>query len=95
MCPTYDDRWELRTRALGCKVSSMTLMTCLGTILCTLAGLLLLMAVVKAARVICAPFAGSGGYEIVLNDADEHNVEALRRAKRAWQDRIAHSTDSR
>ena len=35
ICPTMSERWELRTRTLGCHVSTITLLACIVSILST------------------------------------------------------------
>jgi len=45
VCPHWAERWELRTRPLGCYCSTITFLTSLVTILCTIVGLFLLYGV--------------------------------------------------
>jgi len=42
ICPHWAERWELRTKTLGCYCSTITLFTALITILCTIVGLVIL-----------------------------------------------------
>jgi hypothetical protein len=35
ICPLWSERWELRTRPLGCHVSTITLLTCIVSVLVT------------------------------------------------------------
>jgi hypothetical protein len=36
ICPHWAERWEVRARPLGCHVSTITALTALGTVACTL-----------------------------------------------------------
>ncbi|CAK7201067.1 hypothetical protein SEUCBS139899_003768 [Sporothrix eucalyptigena] len=50
MCPHWAERWELRTRPLGCQVSTITSLTALVAVAVTLAVVLLVWAVVVLVR---------------------------------------------
>jgi len=47
ICPHWAERWELRTRPLGCYCSTITLLTALITIACTVVALFVLYGVWK------------------------------------------------
>ncbi|KAI0468740.1 hypothetical protein F4859DRAFT_201208 [Xylaria cf. heliscus] len=52
-CPYWAERWEIRTRPLGCQVSTITTLTSLVTIACTLFVVLLVwLAGVAASRLV-------------------------------------------
>lgn len=50
ICPHWAERWELRTRPLGCQVSSITSLTAIVTIVSTLVFVLLMVSLVMAIR---------------------------------------------
>lgn len=50
ICPHWAERWELRTRPLGCQVSSITSLTAIVTIVSTLVFVLLMVSLVTAIR---------------------------------------------
>ncbi|KAI1496590.1 hypothetical protein F5X99DRAFT_63636 [Biscogniauxia marginata] len=50
ICPHWAERWEVRTRPLGCQVSTITTLTSLVTIVCTLVFILFVMLIVLAIR---------------------------------------------
>ncbi|KAL2165460.1 hypothetical protein VTH06DRAFT_758 [Thermothelomyces fergusii] len=51
ICPHRSERWELRTRPLGCRVSAITALSVLAAVASTLA----LVGLVCAAASVCAP----------------------------------------
>ncbi|KAI0446694.1 hypothetical protein F4803DRAFT_448472 [Xylaria telfairii] len=53
-CPHWAERWEIRTRPLGCHVSTITTLTSLVTIACTLLFVLLVWLAGVAARRLVA-----------------------------------------
>lgn len=84
ICPTYDDRWDLRTRTLGCHVNTLTVVTCIVTVVCTLLGLLLVTSLWNVLAWCFAPLRGnSGGWEVVK--LDQERVEAAGLVGRPWQ----------
>ncbi|UZP33748.1 hypothetical protein NXS19_001564 [Fusarium pseudograminearum] len=50
ICPHWAERWELRSRPLGCQVSSITSLTATITVASTLSFVLLIVLLVLAAR---------------------------------------------
>lgn len=50
VCPHWAERWELRTRPLGCQVSSITSITSIVSITSTLVFVLLVFLIVKGVR---------------------------------------------
>jgi hypothetical protein len=74
ICPTYDDRWDLRTKTLGCHVNTLTVFTCIITVVCTLLGLGLIAGIWKAVAYCFAPLEGAGGrgrgWRIALVEGD-------------------------
>ena len=64
ICPTYDDRWELRTAALGCAVSTATLLAIIITILATMLGFTILLGLHRALRSCLKPWSGRGGWVV-------------------------------
>ncbi|KAF1962553.1 hypothetical protein CC80DRAFT_512696 [Byssothecium circinans] len=71
ICATGPERFELRTGGLGCQVSTITFLTSIITIFCTLVGVLVLYGLIKAIRgIIFASKARNGGW-IVYGDGSE------------------------
>ncbi|KOS22019.1 hypothetical protein ESCO_002341 [Escovopsis weberi] len=50
VCPHWAERWELRTRPLGCQVSTITALTAAGAVSATLLAMLLIGGVIAALR---------------------------------------------
>ncbi|KAI0596667.1 hypothetical protein F4775DRAFT_594168 [Biscogniauxia sp. FL1348] len=50
ICPHWAERWEIRTRPLGCQVSTITTLTSLVTIASTLVFVLVVMSIVLATK---------------------------------------------
>ncbi|TVY73393.1 hypothetical protein LSUE1_G005427 [Lachnellula suecica] len=50
ICPIWSDRWELRTRTLGCHVSTITFLTCVISVLTTLVVIGLVVLEIKLGR---------------------------------------------
>jgi len=42
ICPLWSERWELRTRPLGCHISTITFLTCIVSVLSTFVVILLI-----------------------------------------------------
>ncbi|KAI8631769.1 hypothetical protein F5Y19DRAFT_375664 [Xylariaceae sp. FL1651] len=53
-CPHWAERWEIRTRPLGCHVSTITTLTSLATVACTLFSVLLIWLAGFAAKKLTA-----------------------------------------
>lgn len=62
VCPHWAERWELRTRPLGCQVSTITTLTSLVTIASTLLAVLLGFLAVLGARRLRAYAAAHPGW---------------------------------
>lgn len=85
ICPFESERFELRTKALGCGCSTTTLLSVIVTVFATLAALALLYGLVVALRAL-NPFLGTGraaGWEIQFKD-DGAVVEKAWRRKGPW-----------
>lgn len=61
ICPLWSERWELRTRTLGCGYSTTTLLSILVTVLATIAALALLYGIGLAVSRV-NPFLGTGNF---------------------------------
>lgn len=85
VCPHWSERWELRTKALGCGCSTTTLLAVLITILCTIVGLFVLYGLWKVmiwANRLFGP--GSyGGWSLEIDD-DGHSREGIWIRRRWW-----------
>lgn len=65
VCPHWAERWEIRTRPLGCQVSTITTLTSLVTIACTLlVALLGFLAVFGARRLRAYDMAHPGWWKV-------------------------------
>lgn len=91
ICPLASERWELRTKALGCGCSTTTLLSIIVTVFATIAGLLLLAALIWILTNL-NPFFGSGvvaGTELEVKEdgtREEHEWHrpGLGSRLRAW-----------
>jgi len=84
VCPHWSDRWELRTRTLGCGCSTLTILAILITIAATIAALSLLFGLYKILAWINS-FWGTGavgGYYIELTDDTNRSEGAWIRPRR-------------
>ncbi|PVI04318.1 hypothetical protein DM02DRAFT_518944 [Periconia macrospinosa] len=71
ICATGPERFELRTSGLGCQVSTITFLTSIVTIFCTLFGVLFLYGAVKLIQsIVFATRAARGGW-IIHGDGRE------------------------
>jgi len=50
ICPHWAERWDIRTRPLGCQVSTITSLTCIISVLSTLVFLLLSFLAIRGAQ---------------------------------------------
>lgn len=69
-CPLGQERFELRTRALGCGCSTATLLSVIVTVLGTIVALLLFYAIVLSIRALNRTY-GTGsaqGWEVEISD---------------------------
>ena len=65
ICATGPERFELRTSGLGCQVSTITFLTSLVTIFCTLFGVVVLYCLVKLIEgIVFASRARKGGWAV-------------------------------
>lgn len=86
ICATGPERFELRTKGLGCQVSTITFLTSLVTIGCTLFGVVVLYGVVLGVRNLRRVVWGwRGGWE-VYGDGRE-GVWVRRKGWRRWVSR--------
>ena len=69
ICPTYDDRWDFRTRTFGCHISTLTVFACFVTVICTLLGLLIVSGVVRTGACIWRTYGRSSGWEVSIDDS--------------------------
>lgn len=83
ICPHWAERWELRTKALGCGCSTTTLLTSIVTIFCTIAGLIVLYGVwvmlLWASRV-WGPGSWGGWYLEIEDDGKRKEATWVRRS---------------
>ncbi|KAL1304204.1 hypothetical protein AAFC00_000627 [Neodothiora populina] len=89
VCPLKAERWELRTRALGCGCSTTTLLSILVTILCTIVTMLLCYGIWRAQilqwlwRIL--GFGAWDGWERIENDDGTVTERAWRRGGSKWK----------
>jgi hypothetical protein len=87
-CPLAHERFELRTKTLGCGCSTATFLTLIVTVVSTILALLIMYAIVKCLRSVDRIY-GSGarrGWEIEIHD-DGSMSERLwvrRRSVKSW-----------
>jgi hypothetical protein len=61
ICPLgWQERWELRTKAFGCRCSTMTVMSVMVAVISTLCGILLLWAIAKGGKRMVRIWKGRG-----------------------------------
>lgn len=93
ICPLAAERWELRTKALGCGCSTTTLLSIIVTIFATIGALFVLIALGWLLKTL-NPFFGSGvvsGTELKPKEGPFHEEREWRRPGlgsklRAWMD---------
>jgi hypothetical protein len=86
ICATGPERFELRTSGLGCQVSTITFLTSIVTIFCTLLGVLVLYGVVKALKgIIFATKARKGGWVVHGDGSEEPWVRKSESWGRWWR----------
>ncbi|KAF2153502.1 hypothetical protein K461DRAFT_278314 [Myriangium duriaei CBS 260.36] len=75
ICPHWAERWELRTKALGCGCSTLTLLAVLITIVCTIAGLVILLGLYKVVVSMNRVwgFGALGGHYLELDDDNDND----------------------
>ncbi|KAI5211643.1 hypothetical protein E4T42_08176 [Aureobasidium subglaciale] len=67
VCPLASERYELRTKTLGCNCSTITFLSVIVTVFCTIAALLLISGVLWLLKWWGRTFR-SGGWEIVVEE---------------------------
>lgn len=91
ICPLSSERFELRTKALGCGCSTATLLSVIATVFATIAALALLLGIGWAIKRI-NPFLGSGTYkgtEIEVKNDGTRDVRQWERDNwRKWLYRV-------
>ena len=60
ICPLWSERWELRTSALGCHVSTITFLTCIVSVIATLVIVGLVVGAFFFGRWVSGVWAGRG-----------------------------------
>ncbi|KAF2646900.1 hypothetical protein P280DRAFT_495124 [Massarina eburnea CBS 473.64] len=86
ICATGAERFELRTSGLGCQVSTITFLTSIVTIFCTLFGVLALYGVIKAIQgIIFAARARKGGWTVYGDGSEEVWVRKGETWGRRWR----------
>ncbi|KAH7135210.1 hypothetical protein B0J11DRAFT_517844 [Dendryphion nanum] len=68
ICATGPERFELRTGGLGCQVSTITFLTSIVTIFCTIGGLVLLYGIVRLSQLIALALKARKGGWIAYED---------------------------
>ncbi|KAG8627954.1 hypothetical protein KVT40_003827 [Elsinoe batatas] len=96
ICPHWSERWELRTKTLGCNCSSITFLAVLITILCTIAGLVVLYGLAKVVAWINRVWgAGArGGWYLQIDDVGNRQ-EGLWLRRKWWLPRFFQSKSSK
>ncbi|KAK4621852.1 hypothetical protein CLAFUW4_07420 [Fulvia fulva] len=82
ICPLRSERFELRTKALGCNCSTTTLLSVIVTVFVTIAALGLVYAIFAAIRDV-HPFLGTGNFEGTELEIKE---DGTRVEKSWWRD---------
>ncbi|KAI5862209.1 hypothetical protein GGS23DRAFT_597824 [Durotheca rogersii] len=95
VCPHWAERWEIRTRPLGCQVSTITTLTSLVTVASTLALVLLVTLTVLGARGIKAYSKKNPGWWKIWRYDWRRAASECRRRLRAGLRFKAHDADTR
>lgn len=86
ICAMGPERFELRTSGLGCQVSTITFLTSIVTIFCTLFGVLVLYGLVKVIKWIAfASGARKGGWTVFGDGSEEVWARKSESWGRWWQ----------
>lgn len=84
ICALGSERFELRTAGLGCQVSTITFLTSVVTIFCTLFGVLVLWSLFKCAKGVGLGLrARSGGYVVYPGEQDYRGTMWVRKSE-SW-----------
>ena len=89
ICPHWAERWELRTKPLGCYCSTITLFSVLVTILCTAVGLVILFGIFRSVQWIDRVW-GVGaweGWSLKVDESGRARGSTWHRSKRRSRDR--------
>jgi hypothetical protein len=86
-CPLAQERFELRTKTLGCGCSTATFLTLIVTVVSTILALLIMYAIVKCLRSVDRIY-GTGarcGWEIEIHDDGSMSKRLwVRRSVKPW-----------
>jgi len=86
-CPLAQERFELRTKTLGCGCSTATFLTLIVTVVSTILALLIMYAIVKCLRSVDRIY-GTGarrGWEIEIHDDGSMSKRLwVRRSVKSW-----------
>ncbi|KAF1833965.1 hypothetical protein BDW02DRAFT_499367 [Decorospora gaudefroyi] len=95
ICALRSERFELRTSGLGCQVSTITFLTSIVTIFCTLFGVLVLYSLAKCVKWAGRGIRGSkGGYVIREGGSGEVWVRSSEGWTKWWHRTRGKQTDS-
>lgn len=83
ICPHWAERWELRTKSLGCYCSTITLFTALITILCTIVGLIILYGLRRILYWLNRVW-GTGSWDGTELRVDERQIRTRIWSRRSW-----------
>ena len=98
VCPLRSERFELRTKALGCGCSTTTLLSILTTVFATILALVLLYGLATVIKYLNRAF-GSGnwnGTEIEVKDDGKRDEREWRRSNPIssfWRTHFLHATE--
>ena len=83
ICPVYDDRWDLRTSALGCTYSTLTVVAMAVSVLLTLVGVIMVWLGARALKMVMA---GVGGWwtELRKEGVELRFASGKASLERAW-----------
>ncbi|KAF2113598.1 hypothetical protein BDV96DRAFT_496129 [Lophiotrema nucula] len=94
ICAMGPERFELRTSGLGCQVSTITFLTSIATIFCTLFGVLVLLGLIKCVKGIrFASRAKKGGWVVYGDGSEEVWVRKSGSWGRWWRRVIGRSKE--
>lgn len=85
-CPLAQERFELRTKTLGCGCSTATFLSLIVTVVSTFLALLIIYAIVKCIRSVNQVY-GTGalrGWEIEIRDDGSMNERLWARSVKSW-----------
>lgn len=95
VCPHWAERWEVRTRPLGCQVSTITTLTSLVTVASTLFLVLLGVEAYRAGRSLVRYTKNPGWWRVWRRDRSDGSwISAWRNRARLTGERTAVISDS-